>query len=831
MFRRVRRLVGLDQKSPDSSAKPSNRGSVLFRPPDMLETVHEIAVYIHRFHNLDLFQQGWYKLKVSLRWEDESRESHGIPSRVVQYEAAPEAVSDETVSVWHISDSENCFYTQPFHIKYARQDVYLSVMVSFNLIIREDETPSSSSVILKFELIYNHLLGNAIDQDDPSNLAPVAIHEFRVPHKALLGLHSYCPVHFDVFHSVLVDLSVHVAYLKPGTSRSTRKVYSSNGQHLVGEENGLDLVLGQQGWGNKAIETVKSLLASREILLEELRNISSALNQIVEELHDNDLSLGKYEAIVTSRAGMGLYNGGSSGSRKKGVGQLAGILHNFLEKSDGAFNIDNDVMLYTLSKVELLDLFHTLGSQLSFIWNAFLRFHRINRFKIMDYLHATWASDRKTEWSIWTVHSKIEIPHRYLRSGADESSSHRNSIGKMVSARKINEDPTLAATSRAELHRKSIAQMRISTRSIQDMQIFGDPTHVPVVVIEHHLMNVPQHNNNSIHNSPSNSDQSSHNNEFNTIVLPKLNGDVFSNSNISNSINGLLGKTRNAKKGGRVLRAVVFVHGFQGHHLDLRLVRNQWLLLDPGADCLMSEANEEKTSGDFREMGARLAEEVVSYLRKRIEKLNRYGGCKEIKLSFVGHSIGNIIIRSALSETTMSPYLKHLHTYMSISGPHLGYCYSSNSLFNSGLWLLKKLNKVQCIHQLTMTDDPDLRNTFFYKLCKEKTLEHFKNIILLSSPQDGYVPYHSARIELSHSSSHDNSKKGEIFMDMLNSCLDQIRAPTSETRILMRCDVNFDNSNQSRSLNTIIGRAAHIEFLETDVYVKFIMWSFPELFR
>lgn len=68
-----------------------------------------------------------------------------------------------------------------------------------------------------------------------------------------------------------------------------------------------------------------------------------------------------------------------------------------------------------------------------------LPLYRINRFKIVDYLHDVWANDRKTEWSIWTVHSKIEIPHRYLRSGTDES-SHRNSIGKMVASRKIPED-------------------------------------------------------------------------------------------------------------------------------------------------------------------------------------------------------------------------------------------------------------------------------------------------------------------------------------------------------------------------------------------------------
>ncbi|KAI3700367.1 hypothetical protein L2E82_44993 [Cichorium intybus] len=73
------------------------------------------------------------------------------------------------------------------------------------------------------------------------------------------------------------------------------------------------------------------------------------------------------------------------------------------------------------------------------------------------------------------------------------------------------------------------------------------------------------------------------------------------------------------------------------------------------------------------------------------------------------------------------------------------------------------------------------------------------------------------------SSSGDYSRKGKVLHYMLNNCLDQIRPPSSEQRMLMRCDVKFDISLQGRNLNTIIGRAAHIEFLETDIFAKFIM--------
>ncbi|KAI0507757.1 hypothetical protein KFK09_013885 [Dendrobium nobile] len=811
MFRLMKCFLGLDPKIPQprrllDAKSVSPLRSVEFRQPDMLEMVHEIAIYIHRFHNLDLFQQGWYQVKVSLRWEDGGQRSRGTPSRVVQYEA-PDMASDDILGVWRIDDAEQSFFTQPFRIKYARQDVLLSVMISFNLNIGSDEMPATSAVILKFELMYSPLLENGMEMQGTFESFPTAIHEFRIPPKALLGIHSYCPIHFDVFHAVLVDLSIHIVLLKAGMT--SQKVPS--GSRLVElDAKGIykqpNQLLGQ-GMNSREIELVKSLLISREILVVELQKISSVIDQKIDDLTEADLNFGIFGLSDSTLSDI---SGVSSGG-KMGVGQLAGIFQGIVEKSNGLFDIRNDVMLYSLSKEEILDVFFSIGSQLSLIWNAFLKFHRAHRIKIIEHLHSTWTADRKAEWSIWMVHSKIEIPHRYLRSNSNDS-SQRSALGK-AAQRKYGDDPAQSATARAELHRKSIAQMKINNRSIQDMQIFGDPSRIPVVIIEQHVMNVPVHgsSDNLLLSTSDDNDPSGVTTGFGEKNATET------------SVLGI--------RSGRVLKVVVFVHGFQGHHLDLRLVRNQWLLLDPGAECLMSEVNEEKTSGDFREMGSRLAEEVVAFLRKKIDKLSRYGGCKDIKLSFVGHSIGNIIIRTALTDRLFDPYRKNLHTYMSVSGPHLGYWYSSNSLFNSGLWVLKKLKNTQCIHQLTFSDDADLQNTFFYKLCKQKTLESFKNIILLSSPQDGYVPYHSARIELCPASSSDYSKKAQVFLEMLNNCLDQIRAPSSEQRIFMRCDVNFDSSNQGKNLNTFIGRAAHIEFLETDIFAKFIMWSFPELFR
>ncbi|XP_042003199.1 protein FAM135B-like isoform X2 [Salvia splendens] len=764
--------------------------SETFKLP-ILGAIHEISIYIHRFHNLDLFQQGWYQLKITIRWENDDSGSFGTPARVVQYEA-PDLGSDDIYGVWRIDDTDHSFSTQPFRIRYARQDILLAMMVSFNLSLSKLEDPSTSAVIVKFELLYAPVLENRYNVDACLDTSPAAVHEFRLPPKALLGLHAYCPVHFDAFHAVLVDTSVHASLLKSEVHTSSLKVPSdpiSDKHDLAVEHNKI-----------KQVILFKALSSAHDVLLEELQKLSKAIDVPIEmeeisssiffgttQRSDQDLSDAEIPVHVSSKP------------------------LEVSQKHNGKADFLPDDFLYSLSEEKLVKSLDLIGNQVNYLWSTFLNFHRANAKKILEYLCNQWAVDRKAEWSIWMVYTKAEIPHQYISSVVDDTAI-RGLRGRGSSVRNLACDPAQTAAMRAELHRRSIAQMRINNRSIQDLHVFGDPSRIPIVIVER-VVNAPVRS-------------TTGNFYFNQLDQKYTNGLVAGVDSIPP--NKLSGPTHQT---GRVLKIVVFVHGFQGHHLDLRLVRNQWLLIEPKAEVLMSEVNEDKTSGDFREMGQRLAQEVVSFVKKKMDKASRSGVLRTIKLSFVGHSIGNIIIRTALTETIMEPYLRFLHTYVSVSGPHLGYLYSSNSLFNGGLWLLKKLKGTQCIHQLTFTDDPDLQNTFLYKLCKEKTLEHFKNIILLSSPQDGYVPYHSARIEMCPASSGDYSKKGKLFLEMLNEYLDQIRAPSSEHRVLLRCDVNFDISLQRRNLNTLIGRAAHIKFLETDIFAKFIMWSFPELFR
>lgn len=53
--------------------------------------------------------------------------------------AAPELSSDNFNGGWGIDDIDNSFSTRPFLIRDARQDVFLSVLISFNLALGKNE--------------------------------------------------------------------------------------------------------------------------------------------------------------------------------------------------------------------------------------------------------------------------------------------------------------------------------------------------------------------------------------------------------------------------------------------------------------------------------------------------------------------------------------------------------------------------------------------------------------------------------------------------------------------------------------------------------------------
>lgn len=140
-------------------------------------------------------------------------------------------------------------------------------------------------------------------------------------------------------------------------------------------------------------------------------------------------------------------------------------------------------------------------------------------------------------------------------------------------------------------------------------------------------------------------------------------------------------------------------------------------------------------------MGKKLAEEVSEYIRDFCP------GSALGRLSFIGYSLGGIITRASLPH--LSQFHNKLYTYMSLSSPHLSFLYSSSSLVDAGMWILKKLkNKNDALQQLTMGDASNLEETFIYRLTTFPELKNFKNVLLIGSEQDTYSPFDSATIQV-----------------------------------------------------------------------------------
>lgn len=145
---------------------------------------------------------------------------------------------------------------------------------------------------------------------------------------------------------------------------------------------------------------------------------------------------------------------------------------------------------------------------------------------------------------------------------------------------------------------------------------------------------------------------------------------------------------------------IILVHGFQGNSEDLRLLRNNLLAIYPAAIFLSSTCNENESDMNIEDQGMKLAQEVTSYIENYFE-------LDEIKrISFIGHSLGGIIIRASLA------YLQELkdkfYTYMSLSSPHIGYLYSPKFLVSAGMWVLKKWKKSEALKELSMSDSYNL---------------------------------------------------------------------------------------------------------------------------
>ena len=187
---------------------------------------------------------------------------------------------------------------------------------------------------------------------------------------------------------------------------------------------------------------------------------------------------------------------------------------------------------------------------------------------------------------------------------------------------------------------------------------------------------------------------------------------------------------------------------------------------------------------------------------------------------------GNLIIRSAVAHDDFKPLVGKLYTYLSLSGPHLGTLYNSSGLVNIGMWVIQKWKKSGSLLQMALKDHSDMTKTYLYKLSEKPSLQHFRHILLVASPQDRYVPFHSARIEMCKAAQRD-SAYGTAYRDMVNNIM---RPLLDNPHITFKRFSAFHTLPSGTS--NFIGRAAHIAVLDSELFVeKLVLVAVAKYFR
>ena len=245
----------------------------------------------------------------------------------------------------------------------------------------------------------------------------------------------------------------------------------------------------------------------------------------------------------------------------------------------------------------------------------------------------------------------------------------------------------------------------------------------------------------------------------------------------------------------RCPQLVVVVHGYQGTATDVRVIRNTVAFMCPTAQILISVSNEDQTEGDIGSMGIRLAMEIHESIRQ-----SQHTG----QISFIAHSLGGLIVRSAL------PHLEDLkdrfNVFISLSTPHLGI---TDGLISGGIQLMQLFKRSEALGQMTMLDNRNRAESFLGQLSIERGPEWFQRVVAVGSEQDQYAPISSSTIQPAESD--------RDAWVMARNIIERVGRHK-----LARISADFRIPSLT-SIDSVIGRAAHIQFLESSIVLQQIM--------
>lgn len=260
---------------------------------------------------------------------------------------------------------------------------------------------------------------------------------------------------------------------------------------------------------------------------------------------------------------------------------------------------------------------------------------------------------------------------------------------------------------------------------------------------------------------------------------------------------------------------IVLVHGLGGSELSMRNFKNQVVKIFPLSEVFTPRANNSHFPRLTLEvMARRLAAELLEFLQQFFP-----GGVN--KISFIGHSLGGVVIRAALP---FMPFIhRQLFTFLSLGTPHLGVASKRSGIVSLGIKLYKELGNMLILHELDLTDNLDPYACSLYQVSQLPQFGLFQNFVFVSSRQDGYAPLESAHI-LVTKKTQKIPETGELLLKMAQNIFSFVK-PDRISR------VTVDLRAEGNALDDLTGRTAHTEICQNPKVAQLILYRFTSFFN
>lgn len=123
------------------------------------------------------------------------------------------------------------------------------------------------------------------------------------------------------------------------------------------------------------------------------------------------------------------------------------------------------------------------------------------------------------------------------------------------------------------------------------------------------------------------------------------------------------------------------MHGLEASPFDMRIIRAAILYHIPKSYVFLMKENHHKTNQSLHILSKEFAAEVSSIILTSMLPGKFLNKLENIKIIFVGHSLGGLIIRNSLKH--LLNYKDKFYAYISLNTPHLG-CSESKFLVKTG---------------------------------------------------------------------------------------------------------------------------------------------------